>query len=124
MSIDIIGGALIVGISVYILREFGWRGAPVAAAIGAIVILSALGESFIRIFQFLGGFTDSIGASVVKAILKIFALGYLFGISADALRTIGEQGIAKSVEVVGRVEIFLVVLPFLEEIIRLGVDLI
>ena len=51
-------------------------------------------------------------------------LGYLFGISADICRELGESGIAKSLEVVGRVEIIAVAVPFWKKIIETGVELI
>lgn len=122
MNIDIIGGALLIGMSIFILREFGWRGAPVIAAVGAVIILGVLAEPLGRIFGFVNGLGEHIQSDMVSAILKITAVGYLFGISADVCRSLGELQIAKSVEVVGRVEIFVIVLPFFEEIIKLGVS--
>ena len=43
-----------------------------------------------------------------------------FSSAADVCRELGENGIAKVTEVVGRVEIMAVVMPYFEEIIKLG----
>jgi stage III sporulation protein AD len=60
----------------------------------------------------------------VSVILKIIGLGYLFGISADICRELGEGGIAKALEVAGRVEIILLSVPDLIKTLNLGVGLI
>lgn len=63
-------------------------------------------------------------AEPVRAALKVLGLGYLYGICADVCRDMSEAGIAKAVEAVGRVEIVAVIMPYFEEIIRVGVELI
>jgi hypothetical protein len=63
-------------------------------------------------------------AEPVSAALKVLGLGYLYGICADVCRDMSESGIAKAVEAVGRVEIVAVVMPFFEEIIKVGVELL
>ena len=63
-------------------------------------------------------------AEPVRAALKVLGLGYLYGICADVCRDLSEAGIAKAVEAVGRVEIVAVIMPYFEEIIKVGVELI
>lgn len=116
---------MMLGISGFILRSLGWRGAPVFAVICSVVLLTEASH-------ILGGVLDSIGflyneggiKDGVGAALKVLGLGYLFGISADVCRELGEAGIAKSLEIAGRVEIIAVALPFWKEIIEVGVELI
>ena len=122
MNLEIIGGALLLLACIFILRELGWRGVPVFAAIGSVIILATLGDSLSAVFTSVGELSSYVSEEYISAILKIIGAGYLFGISADVCRTMGEGQIAKTVEVAGRVEIFLIVLPFFEEIIKLGVS--
>ena len=107
------------------LRSLGWRAAPVFALISALIILGKIGDALFGVLDTvasLGKYADI--EEAVGAALKILGLGYLFGISADLCRELGEGGIAKAVEVVGRIEIIVVILPFFEEIIKIGVELI
>jgi len=97
----------------------------VFAAVAAVVIIFESGENLGYIF----GSVKSIGAGAgisesVSAAIKVLGIGYLFGICADLCRELGEAGIAKACEVVGRVEIIAVVIPYFEEIIKVGVELI
>lgn len=125
MIFNILGVVLLLCVSAFLLRSFGWRGAPVFAVLCAILILMESGEALFGIFNTvnsIGRFADI--EKPLGAALKILGLGYLFGISADICRELSENGIAKAVEVVGRVEIIAVVLPFFEEIIKIGVELV
>ncbi|MBO7304491.1 MAG: stage III sporulation AC/AD family protein [Clostridia bacterium] len=125
MTLRFFGIALLFGIVAFVLRGFGWRGAPIFALVAAITLMSeGIGRlsTLIDSLKMLG---DEVGAEgAVRSALKVLGLGYLFGISADVCRDIGEPGIAKAVEVVGRVEIIAVVMPYFSEIIKAGVELI
>lgn len=108
----------------FLLRAFGWRGAPVFAAVSAVVLLSESGEVLSSVFGSVTRIAEAADiAEPVGAALKLLGLTYLFGICADICRELGEAGIAKAAEVVGRVEIIAVVLPYFEKIIELGVGL-
>lgn len=125
MILNLFGAGLILGISAFILRSLGWRGAPVFAVICSVVLIAEAGESLSGVFSSLSLLYRQKGMEEgVSAVLKVLGLGYLFGISSDVCRELGETGIAKSVEVVGRVEIIAVVIPFLKEIIETGVELV
>ncbi len=120
-----LGIALLLLVTAMLLKSFGWRGAPIFAAIGAQLLLSEAVAGIASILEsdvFFGLGYDI--EKPIRAALKILGLGYLFGIVSDICRELGESGIAKAVEVVGRVEIIAVTLPFFEEIIRVGVGLI
>ena len=122
---ELIGSFLLLALSAFFLRSFGWRGAPVFAALAVVTVFSGTffraSDMFSPLFL-LGEKTGIEGAA--GAAVKILGLGYLYGISCDVIRELGENSIAKAVETVGRLEIIAVSLPFLEEIIRLGVELI
>ena len=125
MTVRFFGIALLLAITAFVLRGFGWRGAPVFALFASVVLM---GEGIDELSRLIGS-VEVIGKEVgvgepVGAALKVLGLEYLFGISSDACRDIGESGIAKAVEVVGRVEIIAVIMPYFTEIINAGVGLI
>ena len=125
MTLEFFGAVILLAISAFMLRSLGWRAAPVFALISALIILGKIGDALFGVLDTvasLGKYADI--EEAVGAALKILGLGYLFGISADLCRELGEGGIAKAVEVVGRIEIIVVILPFFEEIIKIGVELI
>jgi len=109
----------------FLLRSFGWRGAPIFASVALVLLLSEAAGGLESVFLSVEKIGGGAGISEpVSASLKILGLGYLYGICADVCRDMSEAGIAKAVEVVGRVEIVAVVMPYFEEIIKVGVELI
>lgn len=109
----------------FLLRSFGWRGAPVFASVALVILLteaSGLLEAVLHSVRDIGAVAGL--AEPVRAALKVLGLGYLYGICADVCRDLSEAGIAKAVEAVGRVEIVAVIMPYFEEIIKVGVELI
>ena len=125
MILNFLGAGLLLGISAFILRSFGWKGAPVFAVICSVVLISEASLILGDVFGSLSFLYNESGIKKgISAALKVLGLGYLFGISSDICRELGESGIAKSLEVVGRVEIIAVAIPFWKEIIETGVELI
>ncbi len=125
MILKLIGAALLLTVTAFLLRQLGWGGAPVFAAVCVTLLIAETADSLVGIFNSvavlgeLGSVSEPLGAAV-----KALGAGYLFGISADVCRELGESGIAKAVEVVGRVEIIVIVIPYFQQIIKVGVDLI
>ena len=121
----LLGYIILLLICAQLLRQLGWRGAPVFVAVCAVMLLVEAGRGFFDIFSSLegmfsgAGFSDALGAAI-----RIVGIGYLFGICADVCRELGENTLAKITEVVGRAEILIVIMPFLEEIIGMGSELI
>lgn len=120
MITELCAAALVAAFSAFLLRHLGWRGAPVFAALCFIFLISTLSRNFsdiIKIFD-----TAAIGDSTA-AILKIIGIGYLFGISSELCRELGESSIASALSLLGRFEIIAVVLPFISELISLALSL-
>ena len=59
----------------------------------------------------------------VSVMTKSIGLGYVFGFSADICSSLGEGEVAAGVLTVGRLQIFLLALPYLTKIISLGLEL-
>ena len=105
-----------------LLKNLGWRGASVFTALGVVLLLSELRGSFSEIEK-ISGLWNSLGDGGV-AIFKIMGLGYLFGISSDICRELGESGISSALTLVGRFEIIAVAIPFISEIFSLALSLV
>ena len=125
MTLEFVGCALLLSFSALLLRSFGWKGAPVYALLCSVMLLSGafdgLSGEFLRLCEMANRAGISESAS---ALIKITGVGTLFGLSSDAVRELGEAGIAKAVDMVGRVEIITLTLPFIEEVLEIGAELI
>ena len=125
MIFKFFGLAILLAMTAFLLRSFGWRGAPVFASIALVLLLGEGMGMLGAVFSSARNIGEGAGLSEpVGAALKVLGLGYLYGICADVCRDMSETGIAKAVEAVGRVEIVAVVMPYFEEIIKVGVELI
>ena len=56
--------------------------------------------------------------------LKITGLSYLYSVTSEICSSLGEAGISRAVDTVGRVEMLLVALPYFKKIILLGAELL
>ena len=125
MILKIFGLAVLLCITAFMLRSFGWRGAPVFASVALVILLGEAAGVLESVLLSARNIGVDVGlAEPVSASLKVLGLGYLYGICADVCRDMSESGIAKAVEAVGRVEIVAVVMPYFEEIIKVGVELL
>ena len=125
MILRLVGTALILTASAFLLKNFGWRGAPIFTAVALILFISEAEGELEYIFSSIKKIGNESGIDdALSAAVKVLGIGYLFGICADICRELGEAGIAKAVEVVGRVEIIAVVIPYFQEIIKVGIELV
>ena len=69
----------------------------------------------------MGGAVDS---KYVEQIGKLFGVGYLFNTCADLCEQMGEDGLAKGVISLGRVEIIALSLPLIGELFSLAQSLL
>lgn len=112
-----LGVLMLAAVSVLILKSFGFRGAPLVAAVGIAAALSLYGSSFSEIFgtfSYLGGIADISG--YLTSLVKVVGISYLAGISMDICREIGEGGVAKCISLITKLELILIALPYIEEI--------
>lgn len=118
-----IGICLTCAVLAFLLRELGFRGAKL---VSSVAIVGAISFAFLGIGRLASGLdTSYFGEDVADAallLLKIIGASYIFGVSADVCRELGEAGVASAMLVAGRVEILLLILPTLREIIGLGIE--
>lgn len=108
-----------------LMREMGFRAAPVFAAICFVFVLSFIGDNIASLSE--GSTIHSLVSSVGEeagAVFKIVGVGYLAGISSDICLELGERSLAKAVSVAGRVEILAISLPFFSRLAEYGAELL
>jgi hypothetical protein len=113
MALMLVGTA-----SVLVLSSFGSRAAPLVAVMVTLVAIS-LYEPAIReggeLISYLGELSGA--KEYTRAALKVIGVSFLSGISKDVLTELGEVGIARSISLVTRLELFLISLPFVKEML-------
>ena len=122
---EVVGFALVSAVCAFFLGELGYRGARLVSVISAVMILvfvlNKISTPITELEDMLGGVSLSdIGVTIVK----IIGVGYVTGISADVCNDMGAPRIADGLSLLGRVEIFTVVLPYFKEIITVGGELL
>ena len=107
------------------LQEIGYRGARLLS-VGVVLslLLFAVGSisdilSALKPIIELGGISDA-----SECAIRIIGIGYITGMCRDISLDMGQQAVAGSLTTVGRVEIMLVVLPFITDIVKMATDMI
>ena len=125
MSLKAALAALASAALAFILSSYGYRDKRLFSTLAATALLS------FGLFLFSGA-KDAILSlarltglgELATTALKTVGVGYVFGIASDVSRELGEGGIASALTVVGRIEIFVTVLPYIVRVVELGVDAI
>lgn len=108
-----------------LVKEIGWRGAPFIAISALLCAVSLVLPSLKSSQVYLLDISEAFGITeITKTVLKLIGLGYLIGIVVDILKDMGEGLIAKSVLLVGRIEIIVIAMPYFFEVVKIGVSLI
>ena len=109
----------------FLLSEMGFKGKKAFVLLSITLILSStvgqIGEIFTDTVKFFGNF--GVGETA-KSASKIVGLGYVFGISTDICDELGETRISKALVLCARVEILGLTIPYVKNILELGIDLI
>lgn len=108
-----------------LLSELGFRGKRVFSAVAAVALISIVSEGLSELLSSVMSFSEAAGISkAANCAVKVLGCGYVFGMTADLCTELGESGVANALTLTGRIEILLLVLPFFEEVISLGVELL
>ncbi len=123
--LKICGGAIIVAVTAFLLREFGTRGAAAFSILGLVIFLGVLADGVKDTAAAVSGLADMAGVGVMaKEILKLTGVSYIFGISSDICAELGEKSLSLALLAVGRVEILLIVMPYFLEIVKYSTSLV
>lgn len=125
MTAAVCSFALIAAILCVLLREFGFRSIKLFTTLCLILLLCAISPPLIELFSSIRGISDTVGiADAAECALKAVGLGYAFGFTAEICESLGEGGLASAVTLVGRIQIFLVAMPYFEKVVTLGMELL
>ena len=117
--------ALLVAILAALLSELGFRHKRLFTVLSLVVLISMLADGIGDLLPSLVGFAELGGLSdAAKCAVKAVGLGYVFGFTSDICDELGERGIANAVTVGARIEIFLVIMPYFEKTMQLGIELL
>ena len=69
-------------------------------------------------------FSSRENGEIVGVALKALGVSYLFAVSSDVCTSLGEGGVARALDVLGRVELAIIVMPYVLKIIEMGRELL
>ena len=122
--LKICSGAIIAAVCGILLRELGWRGAAVFSIISLSVFFGVFADALSGLTKEILSVSELGVALAVKEILKVIGVSYLFGFCADICAELGERGLSGVLLAVGRVEILVIVTPYMLDMIRLAAELV
>ncbi len=121
-GLKLVSLALVVVCLSFILKEIGFKGTKLMTAVGLCALYVSALVGFSSVWEEL----DSLGieglTEYAKDVIRIVGVGYVFGIGSDICAELGEGGLASALNVAGRVEIILIMLPFVKRIIALATE--
>lgn len=108
-----------------LLASLGFKSKGLFITLAALVMLGTLGEGVSDVFDKILSFSEGAGiADAVKTALRVIGLGYVFGFTSEICLSLGEPLIASVVTAAGRVQLVLVVFPYIQEVVKLGMELL
>ena len=119
------GIAILLAVCAAVVKEVNPRGFSYIGILGAVMLFSFALLRYSEPITYISRLAARAGVSeYVSLVLKVLALGYGVGISADLCRDMGETRIASSLEIVGRAECLLLCMPAFTDIIDLALGLV
>ena len=108
-----------------LLASLGFKSKGLFITLAALVMLGTLGEGVSDVFDKILSFSEGAGiADAVKTALRVIGLGYVFGFTSEICLSLGEPLIASVVTAAGRVQLVLVVFPYIQDVVKLGMELL
>ena len=123
----VMGGAfvaLFIAFMTFMLRSMGYEGARLLSVVGTVSLLCVLVLGVGRLTDSLPKefLSDKVG-KVADVALKIMGVGYVFGIVSDICRELGEVGLANTALALGRVEILMLSVPYINQVVASAVKM-
>ncbi|MBQ8879418.1 MAG: hypothetical protein IJY69_01070 [Clostridia bacterium] len=116
---------LIAVIVSFLLGEMGYSGKRAVAALSMLLLFCAVTEGIAdTVGQLLSLAEEGGVGEIAVTSVKVLGVGYVFGIVSEICEELGERGIASVAVNVGRIEIFLLVFPYFQDIVKMGIELI
>ncbi|MBQ7352070.1 MAG: hypothetical protein IJW59_04370 [Clostridia bacterium] len=121
---------LIIGIVVSIIAMFLKSIKPeyslLCVIVGSIIIILCMLNSLTTVFSFFENVIEKTGISydLFLTMLKIIGIGYLVEFSANVCRDSGNSSIADKVILAGKLMIFIISLPIINNLFNMVLDLV
>lgn len=121
---------LILGIVISLLAVFLKSIKPeyslICVIVGSVILLFYIVNALSDIFDFFGGVVDKTGIdkNLFSLLLKIIGIGYLVEFSAGVCADSGNSSIANKVLVAGKVIIFLLSMPIIQNLFETVLSLL
>ena len=97
----------------------------ICVLLAMLMLFISLSDGIGDIVRTVTGMAESAGVGNVAAVaIKVVGVGYLFGIVSEVCEELGEKRVSQILTTFSRVEIFLVILPYVKEIADMGVRLL
>ena len=120
-----VGAALICVMMSVLLDGLGFRAKRLFVCLTVIIMMIGLVSSLSKVFDPILNIARDVGiGEVADKSLRAVGLGYVFGFTSDICSSLGETTLASLVTAVGRVEIFLIALPYFIKTVELGIKLL
>ena len=120
-----IGVALVSAILSALLDGLGFKSRRLFSTLSAIIVMVGLVSSVSELLESVMKIAcDTEIAEAADKATRAVGLGYVFGFTSDICNSLGESTLASLVTAVGRVEIFLLALPYFVKTIEVGVELL
>ena len=120
-----IGVALVSAILSALLDGLGFKSRQLFSTLSAIIVMVGLVSSVSELLESVMKIAcDTEIAEAADKATRAVGLGYVFGFTSDICNSLGESTLASLVTAVGRVEIFLLALPYFVKTIEVGVELL
>ena len=107
-----------------LLEAMGFRSKRLFVALSLLMLMISAMDSLFGIIEPLGRLAAEVGISEpADKAFRALGLGYLFGFASEICHSLGEGGLATVLTIAGRVEIFLLILPYFVKTVELGLEL-
>ena len=117
--------AIISVLLVVLLGSLGFKSKGLFITLAALLMLGVLQNDLSNIFGEIISFSESAGITdATKTALRVVGLGYVFGFTSEICLSLGEPLIASVVTAAGRVQLLVVVYPYIRDVVKLGVELL
>lgn len=124
-TLAIAAAALLVALLAFGMKEAGVKGQGAVLFGAGLCLLPAVIERLAPLLGFMGDLVGGSGIGPMAAVMaKVLGVGYVVHFSAEGCRENGAPALAAKVELCGKLEIFLLCLPYMRELFSLATDLV
>ena len=124
MALKVLGFGILVALTSFLLSELGFKGKRIYGALGICLLLLYFLSSFGDVLSVITSYDVGEGTGeAIRCALKIIGIAEAFSLAAEVATELSERGVASALGLIGKLEIFLISLPYVEKMISLARDI-